>query len=56
MKFVPRVLGPEAADVSRGHDRSPLRELCILLLAVGGIVLGFFLGYGLPSSVYRWVC
>lgn len=42
MKFVPRTLSAKAADASRGHDRSPLRELAILLLSVGAIFLALY--------------
>lgn len=37
MKFTPRALPPEAADVSRGHDRHPLRELGLLVAGVAVI-------------------
>jgi Zn-dependent protease with chaperone function len=37
MKFTPRVLPPDAADASRGHDRHPLRELALLVAGVGAI-------------------
>lgn len=43
MRFVPRTLSAEAANASRGHDRSPLRELAILLLAVGSVFLVLYL-------------
>jgi Zn-dependent protease with chaperone function len=44
MKFTPRVLPPEAADASRGHDRHPLRELALLVAGVGAICAALYLG------------
>jgi Zn-dependent protease with chaperone function len=43
VKFVPVPLSPAAADASRGHDRSPLRELAVLVLTVGAIVAVLYL-------------
>ena len=43
MKFTPRALPPEAADASRGHDRHPLRELAMLVAAVGAICAALYL-------------
>ena len=43
MKFTPRALPTAAADASRGHDRHPLRELAMLVGAVGVICAVLYL-------------
>jgi Zn-dependent protease with chaperone function/peptidoglycan/xylan/chitin deacetylase (PgdA/CDA1 family) len=44
VKYNPRQLDPESADISRGHDRHPLRELALLLIGLTAICGALYLG------------